>query len=42
MKSAQLTRRIEELTEELKTIASEGIRIDFNSFTGAYTIFGLT
>lgn len=33
MKPAQLTRRIEELTEKLKPIESEGIRIDFNSFT---------
>lgn len=33
MKPAQLTKRIEELSEKLKPIASEGIRIDFNSFT---------
>src|SRR5664279_3973289 len=33
MKPAQLTKRIEELTEKLKPIPSEGIRIDFKSFT---------
>ena len=33
MKSSQLTKRIEELSEKLKPVASEGIRIDFNSFT---------
>jgi hypothetical protein len=33
MKPSQLTRRIEELTEQLKPVPSEGIRIDFNSFT---------
>jgi hypothetical protein len=33
MKPAQLTRRIEELSEKLKPVPSEGIKIDFNSFT---------
>jgi hypothetical protein len=33
LKSSQLTKRIEELSEKLKPVASEGIRIDFNSFT---------
>ena len=33
MKPSQLTKRIEELSEKLKPVASEGIRIDFNSFT---------
>ena len=33
MKPAQLTKRIEDLTEKLKPVASEGIRFDFNSFT---------
>jgi hypothetical protein len=33
MKPAQLTKRIEELSEKLKPVPSEGIRIDFNSFT---------
>ena len=33
MKPSQLTKRIEELSEKLKPVASEGIRIDFYSFT---------
>jgi hypothetical protein len=33
MKPAQLIRRIEELSEKLKPVPSEGIRIDFYSFT---------
>jgi len=33
MKSAQLTKRIEELSEKLKPVPSEGIRINFYSFT---------
>ena len=33
MKSTQLTKRIEELTQKLKPVASEGLRIDFSSFT---------
>ena len=33
MKPAQLTRRIAELSENLKPVASEGIRFDFHSFT---------
>jgi hypothetical protein len=33
VKPAQLTKRIEELTEKLKPVPSEGIRIDFSSFT---------
>jgi hypothetical protein len=33
MKPSHLTKRIEELSEKLKPVASEGIRIDFNSFT---------
>jgi hypothetical protein len=33
MKPSQLTTRIEELTQKLKPVASEGLRIDFNSFT---------
>jgi hypothetical protein len=33
MKPSQLTKRIEELTQKLKPVASEGLRIDFNSFT---------
>jgi hypothetical protein len=33
LKSSQLTKRIEELSSKLKPVASEGIRIDFNSFT---------
>jgi hypothetical protein len=33
MKHSQLTKRIEELSEKLKPVPSEGIRIDFNSFT---------
>ena len=33
MKPAQLTKRIEELSEKLKPVPSEGIRIEFNSFT---------
>ena len=33
MKPTLLTKRIEEFSEKLKPIASEGIRIDFNSFT---------
>ena len=33
MKPKQLTKRIQELTEKLKPIQSEGIRIDFSSFT---------
>ena len=33
MKPSQLTKRIEELSEKLKPIPSEGIRIDFKSFT---------
>jgi hypothetical protein len=33
MKPSQLTKRIEELSEKLKPVASEGIRFDFNSFT---------
>ena len=33
MKPSQLTKRIEDLSEKLKPVASEGIRIDFNSFT---------
>ena len=33
MKPSQLTKRIEELTEKLKPVPSEGIRLDFTSFT---------
>ena len=33
MKPSQLTRKIEELSEKLKPVPSEGIRIDFYSFT---------
>jgi hypothetical protein len=33
MKPSQLTKRIEELTQKLKPVASEGLRIDFSSFT---------
>lgn len=33
MKPSQLTKRIEELSEKLKPVPSEGIRIDFNSFS---------
>jgi hypothetical protein len=33
MKPAQLTKKIEELTAKLKPVPSEGIRIDFSSFT---------
>src|SRR5512135_1222538 len=33
MKPSQLTKRIEELSERLKPVPSEGIRFDFNSFT---------
>jgi len=33
LKPAQLTRRIEELSQKLKPEPSEGIRIDFSSFT---------
>ena len=33
MKPAQLTKRIEELSAKLKPVPSEGIRIDFSSFT---------
>ncbi len=33
MNPAQLTKRIEELSAKLKPTPSEGIRIDFNSFT---------
>jgi hypothetical protein len=33
MKPSQLTKRIEELSEKLKPVASEGIQIDFSSFT---------
>ena len=33
MKPSQLTKRIEELSEKLKPVASEGIRIDFKSFS---------
>jgi hypothetical protein len=33
MKPSQLTKRIEDLSEKLKPVPSEGIRIDFNSFT---------
>ena len=33
MKPSQLTKRIEELSEKLKPVPSEGIRLDFNSFT---------
>ena len=33
MKPLQLTKRIEELTQKLKPVASEGLRIDFSSFT---------
>ena len=33
MKSAQLTKRIDELSEKLKPVPSEGIRINFYSFT---------
>ena len=33
MKPSQLTKRIEELSEKLKPVKSEGIRIDFSSFT---------
>jgi hypothetical protein len=34
MKPTQLSKRIEELSEKLKPVPSEGIRIDFYSFTG--------
>jgi hypothetical protein len=33
MKHSQLTKRIEELSEKLEPVPSEGIRIDFSSFT---------
>jgi hypothetical protein len=33
LKPSQLTKRIEELSEKLKPVPSEGIRFDFNSFT---------
>ena len=33
MNNAQLTRKIKDLSEKLKPVASEGIRIDFDSFT---------
>lgn len=33
MNPAQLTKRIEELSEKLKPLPSEGIKIDFRSFT---------
>lgn len=33
MKPSQLTKRIEELSEKLKPVPSDGIRIDFHSFT---------
>src|SRR5450756_2081661 len=33
MKPSQLTKRIEELSEKLKPVPSEGIRIDLSSFT---------
>jgi hypothetical protein len=33
MKPSQLTKRIEELSEKLKPVSSEGIRIDFYSFS---------
>jgi len=33
MKPSQLTKMIEELSEKLKPVPSEGIRIDFTSFT---------
>src|SRR4030067_2647713 len=33
MKPAQLTKKIEELSAKLKPVPSEGIRIDFSSFT---------
>jgi len=31
--ASQLTKRIEEMSEKLKPVKSEGIRFDFNSFT---------
>lgn len=33
MKPSQLTKRIEELSVKLKPVPSEGIKIDFYSFT---------
>jgi hypothetical protein len=33
LKPSQLTKRIEELSQKLKPVASEGIRIEFTSFT---------
>jgi hypothetical protein len=33
MKPGQLTKRIEELSEKLKPVQSDGIKIDFHSFT---------
>jgi hypothetical protein len=33
MKLSQLSKRIEELSEKLKPVPSEGIRLDFHSFT---------
>jgi hypothetical protein len=33
VRPAELTKRIEELTEKLKPVTSEGIRLDFHSFT---------
>jgi hypothetical protein len=33
MKPSKLTKRIEELSEKLKPVPSEGIRVDFHSFT---------
>ena len=33
MKPSQLTKRIHDLSEKLKPVPSEGIRIDFSSFT---------
>jgi hypothetical protein len=33
VKPSQLTKRIEELSEKLKSVPSDGIRIDFTSFT---------
>jgi hypothetical protein len=33
MKPSQLTKRIEELSEKLKPVKSDGVRLDFNSLT---------
>ena len=39
LKPSQLTKRINELSEKLKPVPSEGIRIDFSSFTEPEQLF---